>query len=122
MPTTILELTSQSFLRVPDMQTGLIALLGLTGVAAFLVFFVIATTNTIVVALLGSMAAVGACVAVFFAALTAIYIGALSIAVFVISSIAFMTMFAVVTAASAFHLNLIQPTSFILCGTVLSYT
>ncbi|OAE27136.1 hypothetical protein AXG93_4666s1060 [Marchantia polymorpha subsp. ruderalis] len=80
--------------------TGLIALLGLTGVAAFLVFFVIATTNTIVVALLGSMAAVGACVAVFFAALTAIYIGALSIAVFVISSIAFMTMFAVVTAAS----------------------
>ncbi|KAG6554841.1 hypothetical protein Mapa_003424 [Marchantia paleacea] len=79
--------------------TGLIALLGLTGVAAFLVFFVIATANTFVVAVLGSMAAVGACVALFFAALTAIYIGALSIAVFVISSIAFMTMLAVVTAA-----------------------
>ncbi|KAL2622578.1 hypothetical protein R1flu_002783 [Riccia fluitans] len=79
--------------------TGLIALVGLSGVAAFMIFFIIATANTVVVALLGSMAAVGAGVAIFFAALTAIYVGALSFAVFAISTICLLSIFAMVTAA-----------------------
>lgn len=67
-------------------SVGTIALLSLTGVLVFMLFFVAATFNAIVISLLMSLAAAGGFLALFFAFLTAIYIGALSIAVFVIST------------------------------------
>jgi len=51
-----------------------------------MLFFLAATFNAIVISLLMSLAAAGGFLALFFAFLTAIYIGALSVAVFVIST------------------------------------
>ncbi|XP_050226334.1 uncharacterized protein LOC126676218 [Mercurialis annua] len=65
---------------------GTIALLTLTGLLVFMLFFLAATVNAIVVSLLISLAAAGGFLALFLACLTAIYIGALSVAVFVIST------------------------------------
>lgn len=68
------------------LQVGTIALLALTGLTVFMLFFVAATVNAIVISLLMSLAAAGGFLALFFAFMTAIYIGALSVAVFVIST------------------------------------
>ncbi|KAK6927805.1 hypothetical protein RJ641_006396, partial [Dillenia turbinata] len=67
-------------------SVGMITLLTLTGLLVFMLFFVAATVNAIVISLLMSLAAAGGFLALFFACMTAIYIGALSIAVFVIST------------------------------------
>lgn len=67
-------------------SVGTIALLALTGLTVFTLFFVAATVNAIVISLLVSLAAAGGFLALFFAFVTAIYIGALSVAVFVISA------------------------------------
>lgn len=67
-------------------SVGTIALLSLTGVLVFMLFFLAATFNAIVISLLMSLAAAGGFLALFFAFLAAIYIGALSVAVFVIST------------------------------------
>ncbi|KAA8547674.1 hypothetical protein F0562_004103 [Nyssa sinensis] len=66
-------------------SVGTITLLALTGLLVFMLFFLAATTNAIIISLLMSLAAAGGFLALFFACLTAIYIGALSVAVFVIS-------------------------------------
>jgi len=66
---------------------GTITLLALTGLLVFMLFFVAATINAIVISLLVSLAAAGGFLALFFTCMTAIYIGALFIAVFVISSV-----------------------------------
>ncbi|CAN4114714.1 unnamed protein product [Withania somnifera] len=63
-----------------------------------MVFFVAATVNAIVISLLMSLAAAGGFLALFFASLTAIYIGALSVAVFVISTTTIVAIFAVIVA------------------------
>ena len=68
------------------MQVGTITLLALTGLLVFMLFFVAATFNAVVISLLLSLAAAGGFLAIFFACVTAIYIGALSVAVFVISA------------------------------------
>ncbi|KAM7515899.1 hypothetical protein LguiA_005482 [Lonicera macranthoides] len=65
---------------------GTVALLALTGLLVFMLFFVAVTFNAIVISFLMSVAAAGGFLAFFFACLTAIYIGALSVAVFVISA------------------------------------
>ncbi|XP_019177545.1 PREDICTED: uncharacterized protein LOC109172754 [Ipomoea nil] len=67
-------------------SVGTIALLAVTGLLLFMVFFVLATINAIVVSLLMSLAAAGGFLAIFFACLTGIYVGALALAVFVIST------------------------------------
>ncbi|KAG8373512.1 hypothetical protein BUALT_Bualt11G0031900 [Buddleja alternifolia] len=67
-------------------SVGTISLLSLTGLLIFMLFFVAATINAVVVSLLLSLAAAGGFLALFFACVAAIYIGALSIAVFVIST------------------------------------
>ncbi|KAI8536584.1 hypothetical protein RHMOL_Rhmol10G0269000 [Rhododendron molle] len=67
-------------------SVGTITLLALTGLTVFMLFFVAATVNAIVISLLMSLAAAGGFLALFFAFMTAIYIGALSVAVFVIST------------------------------------
>ncbi|OIT38625.1 PREDICTED: uncharacterized protein LOC109239163 [Nicotiana attenuata] len=79
-------------------SVGTIALLALTGLLVFMLFFVAATVNAIVISLLMSLAAAGGFLALFFACLTAIYIGALSVAVFVISTTTIITIIAVIVA------------------------
>ncbi|KZV49769.1 hypothetical protein F511_07320 [Dorcoceras hygrometricum] len=67
-------------------SVGTIALLSLTGFSVFLLFFVAATFNAVVISLLMSLAAAGGFLALFFTCIAAIYVGALAVAVFVIST------------------------------------
>ncbi|KAK9118107.1 hypothetical protein Scep_016200 [Stephania cephalantha] len=76
-------------------SVGSILLLALTGFLVFMLFFLAATMNAIVISLLMSLAAAGGFLALFFACMAAIYIGALSIAVFVISTATIATTIAV---------------------------
>ncbi|KAL8550108.1 hypothetical protein ACS0TY_008800 [Phlomoides rotata] len=80
-------------------SVGTIALLLLTGLIVFMLFFVAATVNAIVISLLVCLAAVGGFLALFFLCVAAIYIGALFIAVFVISTATISAIFAVLIAA-----------------------
>ncbi|KAG6720604.1 hypothetical protein I3843_03G070900 [Carya illinoinensis] len=66
-------------------SVGTITLLTLTGLLVFMLFFLAATINAIIISLLVSLAAAGGFLAFFFTCVTFIYIGALSVAVFVIS-------------------------------------
>jgi hypothetical protein len=79
-------------------SVGTISCLTLTGLLVFLTFFVAATVNAIIISLLLSLAAAGGFLALFFICLTAIYIGALSVAVFVISAITFSAVIATMIA------------------------
>lgn len=83
---------------IHKLQVGTITLLALTGLLIFMLFFLVATFNAIVIALLISLAAAGGFLALFFACVTAIYIGALSIAAFVISATAISTTIAILIA------------------------
>ena len=80
------------------LQVGTITLLALTGLLIFMLFFLVATFNAIVISLLLSLAAAGGFLALFLAGVTAIYIGALSIAAFVISATAISTIIAILIA------------------------
>lgn len=80
-------------------SVGTIVLLALTGSLIFLLFFLAATLNAIIISLLVSLAAVGGFLALFFACVTAIYIGALGVALFVISTATISAIVAVVIAA-----------------------
>ncbi|XP_051117758.1 uncharacterized protein LOC127242312 [Andrographis paniculata] len=77
---------------------GLIGLLVLTGLSVFMLFFIVATFNAIVISLLVSLAAAGGFLALFFTFAAAIYIGALSIAVVAISTATISAAFAVFIA------------------------
>ncbi|KAM7280629.1 hypothetical protein ACFE04_007763 [Oxalis oulophora] len=79
-------------------SVGTIMSLALTGLLVFFTFFVAATVNAIVISLLLSLAAAGGFLALFFASLTAIYIGALSVAVFVVSATTISAVIAVCVA------------------------
>eukprot|EP00262_Sarcandra_glabra_P012987 TRINITY_DN347_c0_g1_i1.p1 TRINITY_DN347_c0_g1~~TRINITY_DN347_c0_g1_i1.p1 ORF type:complete len:242 (+),score=24.47 TRINITY_DN347_c0_g1_i1:41-727(+) len=79
-------------------SVGTITLLVLTGLLVFMLFFLAATANAIIISLLMSLAAAGGFLALFLACLTAIYIGALSVAVFVITTATISTIIAVVIA------------------------
>ncbi|KAF3793783.1 hypothetical protein EJ110_NYTH01941 [Nymphaea thermarum] len=74
---------------------GAIILVGLTGLLAFTTFFCAATINALVISLLMSLAAAGGFLALFLACVTAIYVGALFVAVCTVSTITFITIFAV---------------------------
>ncbi|XP_068303060.1 uncharacterized protein [Pyrus communis] len=76
-------------------SVGTITAVALTGLLVFMLFFVAATFNAVVISLLLSLAAAGGFLAIFFACVTAIYIGALSVAVFVISATTITAMGAV---------------------------
>ncbi|CAN0865426.1 hypothetical protein LINGRAHAP2_LOCUS9223 [Linum grandiflorum] len=80
-------------------SVGAVALLAMTGTLVFMLFFVAATINAIVISLLVSLAAAGGFLALFFACLAAIYIGALSVAIFAISTATISTIIAVLVAA-----------------------
>ncbi|CAN1198314.1 hypothetical protein LINPERHAP2_LOCUS44426 [Linum perenne] len=79
-------------------SVGTVALLAMTGTLVFMLFFVAATVNAIVISLLVSLAAAGGFLALFFACLAAIYIGALSIAIFAISTATISAIIAVLVA------------------------
>ncbi|KAI8020430.1 hypothetical protein LOK49_LG04G01480 [Camellia lanceoleosa] len=81
-------------------SVGTIGLLALTGLLVFMLFFLAATVNAIIISLLVSLAAAGGFLALFFACVTAIYIGALSVAVFVISTATISAIIAVLIATS----------------------
>ncbi|KAF8389670.1 hypothetical protein HHK36_024189 [Tetracentron sinense] len=65
---------------------GTIILLALTGLLIFMLFFLAATINAVVISLLMSLSAAGGFLVLFFACVTAIYIGVLATAMFVIST------------------------------------
>ncbi|KAJ6850207.1 uncharacterized protein M6B38_265590 [Iris pallida] len=79
-------------------SVGTIMLLALAGLSVFMLFFVAAILNAVIISALMSLAAAGGFLALFFACLTAIYIGAFSIAVFVISATTFTAIIAVTIA------------------------
>ncbi|XP_047250028.1 uncharacterized protein LOC124885829 [Capsicum annuum] len=79
-------------------MVGMIALLAFTGLLVFMVFFITATMNAIVISLLMLLAAIGGFLALFFAVLTSIYIGALSVDVFIISTTTTIAIFVVIVA------------------------
>ncbi|CAI0428209.1 unnamed protein product [Linum tenue] len=79
-------------------SVGTIALLAMTGILVFMLFFLAATINAIVISLLMSLAAAGGFLALVFTCLAAIYIGALSIAIFAISTATISAIIAVVVA------------------------
>ncbi|CAF2344964.1 unnamed protein product [Brassica rapa] len=78
---------------------GTIALLTTMALAVFALFFVAATANAIIISLLVSLAVAGGFLALFFLSLTAIYIGALSVAAFVISTAAVSAVVCVLIAS-----------------------
>ncbi|KAL4369581.1 hypothetical protein GQ457_05G005560 [Hibiscus cannabinus] len=67
-------------------SAGTISVVIMTGVAAFVLFFVAATANAAVVYLLLSLASSGGFMVLLFACVAAIYVGALSVAAFLISN------------------------------------
>lgn len=78
---------------------AIVLLLGLAGLGTFILFFLAVTLNAVAVGFLASIASVGAFTALFFSSLTAIYIGALVVAVFFISTVTFLCICAALTAA-----------------------
>ncbi|KAL2955689.1 hypothetical protein AAZX31_18G043100 [Glycine max] len=76
-------------------SVGTVTFVALTGLLVFMLFFLAATVNAIVISLLMSLAAAGGFLALFFAFVTAIYIGALSIAIFAISVTTFWAIVAI---------------------------
>ncbi|XP_068474001.1 uncharacterized protein [Phaseolus vulgaris] len=76
-------------------SAGTVAFVALTGLLVFMLFLLSATINAIVISLLISLAAAGGFLALFFAFVTAIYIGALSIAIFAISLTTFWAFVAI---------------------------
>ncbi|KAJ7960055.1 Voltage-dependent L-type calcium channel subunit [Quillaja saponaria] len=76
-------------------SVGTITLVSLTGLVVFMLFFLAATINAIIISLIVSLAAAGGFLALFFAGVAAIYIGALSVAFFVISAAIFWTVIAI---------------------------
>lgn len=77
------------------LQVGTVTFVALTALLVFMLFFLAATINAIVISLLISLAAAGGFLALFFAFVTAIYIGALAIAIFAISVTTFWSIVAI---------------------------
>ncbi|CAN6806098.1 unnamed protein product [Brassica oleracea] len=65
---------------------GTIVILTIVALVVFTLFFVAATANAIIISLLVSLSVAGGFLSLFFLSLTATYIGALSVAAFVIST------------------------------------
>ncbi|EPS69467.1 hypothetical protein M569_05300, partial [Genlisea aurea] len=77
-------------------STGTIGLVALSGILIFTLFLLAATLNAVIISLIVSLAAAGGFLALFFAFVAAVYVGALSVAGFVICTATFS---AIVAAA-----------------------
>lgn len=64
-----------------------------------MLFLLVATVNAVIVSLLISLAVAGGFLALFFAFVAAIYIGALSVAIFAVSTVVFWSIVAVMITA-----------------------
>ncbi|MQL75731.1 hypothetical protein Taro_008087 [Colocasia esculenta] len=82
-------------LQLCKSRAGTITLLALTGALVFMLFFLAATVNAIIISILMSLVVAGGFLAILFACLTATYIGALSVAIFVLSTITISAIIAV---------------------------
>ncbi|KAH0895849.1 hypothetical protein HID58_045417, partial [Brassica napus] len=83
-----------SYLRALLVITmGTIGLVTTMALVVFALFFVAATFNAIIISLLVSLAAAGGFLALFFLSLAGIYIGALSVAAFVVSTLIYRLQF-----------------------------
>ncbi|GER47060.1 mucolipin-1 [Striga asiatica] len=87
------------FESVLSEMVGTIGLLVLTGLLVFMLFFAAATMNAVIISLLVSLAAAGGFLALFFACVAAIYVGALTVALFAISTVTISAVIAVLTVA-----------------------
>ncbi|CAN0877428.1 hypothetical protein LINGRAHAP2_LOCUS11879 [Linum grandiflorum] len=79
-------------------SVGTVALIATTGMLVFMLFFVAAIFNAVVISLIMSLAAAGGFLAIFFTCLTAVYVGAISVAIFVISTATISAIVAVLVA------------------------
>ncbi|KAK6119938.1 hypothetical protein DH2020_046322 [Rehmannia glutinosa] len=79
-------------------SVGTITLLTAAGLLVFMLFFVAATINAVVISLVMSLATAGGFLSLFFACVAAIYVGVLSIAIFVISTATISAVIAVLIA------------------------
>ncbi|KAK1370781.1 KANADI like transcription factor [Heracleum sosnowskyi] len=80
-------------------SVGTVTFLALTGCLVFMLFFLVATMNAIVISLLLSVAAAGVFLALFFTCVAAVYVGALFIAAFVISTATISTIIVILFVA-----------------------
>ncbi|KAL8109260.1 uncharacterized protein LOC141670622 [Apium graveolens] len=80
-------------------SVGTVTFLALTGCLIFMLFFLVATMNAVVISFLLSIAAAGVFLAFFFTCVAAVYVGALFIAAFVISTATISTIIAVIFVA-----------------------
>lgn len=78
---------------------GTIGLVTTMALVVFALFFVAATFNAIIISLLVSLAAAGGFLALFFLSLAGIYIGALSVAAFVVSTVTISAVVSVLFAS-----------------------
>ena len=81
------------------LQAGIVTLLALTGMLAFMLFVIAATVNAIVISSFISLAAVGVGLAIFFFCLTVIYIAMLFVAAFVTFTVTVSAIIAALFAA-----------------------
>nr|XP_043606668.1 uncharacterized protein LOC122578716 [Erigeron canadensis] len=81
------------------LSAGIVTVLALTGVLVFMLFFVAATVNAIVISLLISLVAIGGFLAIFFACFTVMYIGVLFVAAFATFTITILSIIAVLFTA-----------------------
>ncbi|GKD93608.1 hypothetical protein Tco_1373445 [Tanacetum coccineum] len=81
------------------LSAGIVILLALTGMLAFMLFVIVATVNAIVISSLISLAAVGGGLAIFFFCLTVIYIAMLFVATFVTFTVTVSAIIAALFAA-----------------------
>ncbi|KAL1327392.1 hypothetical protein HN51_037452 [Arachis hypogaea] len=86
------------FRAILVITVGTITSVALTGLLVFLLFFLAATINAVVISLLVSLAAAGGFLAIFFACVAAVYVGALLVAAIAISVTTFWASVAVLFA------------------------
>ena len=102
------------------LQVGTISLISLSGLAMFVLFFMVATLNAIIISLLMSLAAVGWFLALFLSFLVTVYIGALFVAAFIISFITISTItVAFITAGEFLNCYFLCALK---CGDLINFT
>ncbi|WZZ38453.1 hypothetical protein YC2023_034712 [Brassica napus] len=82
---------------------GTIVILTIVALVVFTLFFVAATANAIIISLLVSLSVAGGFLSLFFLSLTATYIGALSVAAFVISTATVSAVVSILFASGLYY-------------------
>ena len=85
------------------LQIGTIVILTTIALVVFTLFFVAATANAIIISLLVSLAVAGGFLSLFFLSLSPTYIGALSVAAFVISTVTVSAVVSILFASGLYY-------------------